>query len=63
MPNDAPDPERSGVIGFRTAMALFALLAAVSFAALKGIALAFALIVIAGLAAKAWVHHLRSRIE
>lgn len=59
---NAPHPHRS-VIGFRTAMFLFALLAAASFATLKGIALAFALIIVGALAAKAWVHHLRGRIE
>jgi high-affinity Fe2+/Pb2+ permease len=52
-----------GVIGIRTAVALYALLAAWSLATLKGIALAFALIVIVGLAIKSYVHFLRSRIE
>ena len=52
-----------GVINIGTAIGLFALLAVVSILTLKGLALAFALIVIVGLAAKAYVHFLRSRIE
>jgi hypothetical protein len=51
------------MINIGTAMGLFALLAVVSILILKGIALAFALIVIGGLAAKVYVHFLRSRIE
>lgn len=59
---NAPDQPRS-LIGFRTAMILFALLIAACFAALKGIALFLALIIVLALAVKAWVHHLRSRME
>ena len=51
------------MIGLRTAMILFAILIAASFATLHGVALAVALIIVLALAAKAWVHHLRSRIE
>ena len=54
---------QKGMINIGTAMGLFALLAVVSILILKGLALAFALIVIIGLAAKAYVHFLRSRIE
>jgi hypothetical protein len=51
------------MIGFRTAMILFGVLAAVAFTTLKGAALWFALLIVLGLAAKALVHHLRSRVE
>ena len=57
-------PEPSGsAISFRTAMILFAVLAITSVLTLKGPALALALIIVLGLAAKAYVHHLRSRLE
>jgi hypothetical protein len=52
-----------GVIGIRTAFLLYALLAAWSIITLKGIALAFALIVIVGLAIKSYLFLLRSRME
>jgi hypothetical protein len=54
---------RKGVIGIGTAFALYLVLALWSITTLKGIALAFALIVIGGLAAKTYIHFLRSRIE
>ncbi len=57
-----PQQEQKGVIGFGTALVLFALLAAWSILTLRGVALAFALIVIAGLAIKSYVHFLRRRI-
>ena len=52
-----------GVIGFRTALLLFAVLVVVAFATLKGMALALALIIVLALAVKTCVHHLRRRIE
>ena len=57
-----PQQPRS-VIGFRTAMILFAALAVFSFVTLKGVALAIALIIVFALAAKSYVHYLRGRIE
>ena len=57
-----PDEQRS-VIGIKTAVVLFALLAVFAFATLKGPALYIALLIVLGLAAKAFVHHLRGRIE
>ncbi len=51
------------MIGFRTAMILFALLVAAAIAKLKGTALAITLIIVLALAVKAYVHHVRSRIE
>ncbi len=57
-------PERQkGVIGIGTAIALYVVLAAWSLATLKGIALAFALIVVGALAIKSYLHFLRSRLE
>ncbi len=57
-------PEHSrGVIGLRTALILYGLLVLASFATLKGTALVIALIIVLGLAAKSYVHHLRGRIE
>ncbi|HEX3681585.1 MAG TPA: hypothetical protein VHU83_03510 [Bryobacteraceae bacterium] len=44
-------------------MILFALLVVFAFATLKGPALYIALLIVLALAAKAFVHHLRSRIE
>jgi hypothetical protein len=44
-------------------MILFALLAVAAWATLKGPARWIALLIVLGLAAKAIVHHLRSRIE
>lgn len=57
-----PNEPRS-VIGISTAMILFALLAVFAFTMLKGPALYIALLIVLALAAKAFVHHLRSRIE
>jgi hypothetical protein len=57
-------PEQSrGVIGLRTALILYALLVVAAFATLKGTALIIGLIIVLGLAAKSYVHHLRGRIE
>lgn len=57
-------PEQSRpMIGFRTAMILFALLIAAAFFTLKGTALLIALLIVLALAVKAYVHHLRSHIE
>lgn len=55
--------EQNSVIGIRTAMILFAVLAAAAWATLKGPALLIALLIVFALAIKAFVHHLRSRIE
>ncbi len=57
-----PDQPRS-LIGMRTAMFLFALLIAAAFVTLRGMPLAIALIIVLALAVKAYVHHLRGRIE
>jgi hypothetical protein len=57
-----PDDSR-GVIGIRTAIILFAVLAIAAWATLKGSALWIALLIVFALAIKAFVHHLRSRIE
>ena len=51
------------VIGIRTALLLYALLAGWSIATLKGVALAFALIVIVGLAIKSYLYLLRTRMD
>ena len=62
----SPEPDSKferGLIGIRTAMLLFALLAAIAFATLHGPALCIALLTVLALAVKAFVHHLRSRIE
>ena len=56
------EDEQKSVIGIKTAMILFAVLAAFAFATLKGPALVIALLVVLALAAKAFVHHLRQRI-
>lgn len=58
----APEPSDS-LIGFRTAMILYAVLVLASVLVLKGAALALALIIVLALAAKSYVHHLRSRLE
>lgn len=52
-----------GMISIGTAIVLYALLAVWSVIALKGIALAVALIVVGGLAIKSYIHFLRSRLE
>jgi hypothetical protein len=57
-----PEPSRT-VIGIRTAMLLYALLIVGAFATLKGTALYIALVIVLGIAAKTYLHHLRSRIE
>lgn len=62
----APEPqaqESRAMIGFRTAMILFALLGAAAVATLKGTALFIALLIVLALAVKAYVHHVRSHIE
>ncbi|HEY6990280.1 MAG TPA: hypothetical protein VH369_17935 [Bryobacteraceae bacterium] len=47
----------------RTALILYALLIIAAFATLKGAALAVALLIVAALAVKSYLHHLRGRIE
>lgn len=56
------EPSRS-MISLRTAMLLYALLTVVSFALLKGTALAFALIIVGALATKSILHYYRDRME
>jgi hypothetical protein len=66
MTNSEPplDPDRqSGMIGFKTAMLLFVVLAIAAVATLKGAALIFALLIVGALAVKAYTHHLRERIS
>jgi fatty acid desaturase len=55
--------EHKTVIGIKTAMLLFAGLAAFAFLTLKGPALVIALLIVFALAVKAFVHHLRRRIS
>lgn len=57
-----PQPSHS-LIGFRTAMILFAALAGFAIATLKGTALVFALLIVFALAAKSFIHRIRSRME
>ena len=57
-----PEP-RASLIGIRTAMLLYVLLVLASVATLKGAPLALALIIVLGLAAKSYIHHLRSQRE
>lgn len=61
-PESDPKSNR-GLIGIRTAMILFGVLAVLAFATLKGPALVIALLIVGALAAKAFVHHLRNRLE
>jgi hypothetical protein len=58
-----PGASSSGMIGLRTAMLLFAVLAAIAFATLKGPALYIILLILLALAVKAWVHHLRRGLD
>ena len=51
------------MIGFRPAMLLFAALAIYALVTLKGAPLFFALIVVLALAAKTYIHHVRSRLK
>jgi hypothetical protein len=51
------------MIGFRTAMLLFAVLAIYALATLKGTPLFFALLIVFALAAKAYIYHVRSRLK
>jgi hypothetical protein len=53
----------TGMIGLRTAMLLFAALAAIAFATLKGPALYIILLIVFALAVKAFVHHLRRGLD
>ncbi|MGI8959045.1 MAG: hypothetical protein ACR2IV_04630 [Bryobacteraceae bacterium] len=57
-----PEPPRT-IIGIRTAMLLYALLLVAALATLKGTALYVALVIVLGIAAKTYLHHLRDRIE
>jgi hypothetical protein len=59
---NAPEPSRT-IIGIRTAMVLYALLLVAAFATLKGTALYVALIIVLGIAAKTYLHHVRRRLE
>lgn len=58
-----PNEPSRGMIGLRTALILYSLLAVAAIATLKGTALAVALLVVLGLAAKTYVHHVRGRME
>ena len=58
----APEESRS-VISLRTAMILFATLAILCFVALKGTALLVGLLIVFALAVKAYLYHLRRRIQ
>ncbi len=62
MPDDAPQPARP-LIGARTAMVLYLLLAVFACARLKGNPLYLALIIIGGLAAKSYLHYWRERSQ
>jgi len=57
-----PEPSRS-IIGFRTAMIMYLLLVVFAVAALTGMARVIALVIVGGIAAKTYVHHLRRRME
>ena len=57
-----PEAPRS-LIGFRTALLLYAVLIAASVVMLKGTALAIALLIVGALAAKSVVHYFRSKLE
>ncbi|HZQ53997.1 MAG TPA: hypothetical protein VFB14_17475 [Bryobacteraceae bacterium] len=57
-----PDTPRSA-IGPRTAIVLYVLLTIWAFVALKGTALFIALLIVAALAVKSYVHYLRSRLH
>jgi hypothetical protein len=57
-----PEPERGG-ISIRTALILFAILAAAACFTLKGPALVIALLIVGALAAKSIVHFFRRRID
>jgi uncharacterized membrane protein YiaA len=57
-----PEPSRT-LISIRTAMVLYALLLLAAFATLKGTSLYIAVIIVLGIAAKTYLHHLRSRLE
>lgn len=59
--NDDETPR--SVIGAKTAIVLFVLLGIWAFATLKGTALIIALVIIAALAVKSYVHYLRSRLH
>jgi hypothetical protein len=59
----SPPEQSRTIIGIRTAMVLYALLLVAAFAVLKGTALYIALIIVLGIAAKTYVHHLRGRLE
>jgi hypothetical protein len=61
--SERPPEEPRTVIGLRTALILFGALAVFAIATLKGTPLWIALIIVFALAAKAYIHHLRSHIE
>lgn len=61
-PPDGLCARDTGMIGIGTAMLLFAVLAAIAFATLKGPALYIILLIVFGLATKTFIHHLRSRL-
>ena len=61
--SDQPPQEPHSVIGLRTALLLLGALTVFAFATLKGTPLWIALIIILALATKAYLHHLRSRMD
>ena len=58
-----PEGPPRTLIGVRTALALYAVLVVFAFLTLKGKALYIALLIVFGVAAKTFLHHLRRRIE
>jgi energy-converting hydrogenase Eha subunit B len=57
------DPTPRGAIGPKTAIVLYVLLTIWAVATLKGTALFIALLIVAALAVKSYVHYVRSRLH
>lgn len=60
--DNRPEPGRK-MISLRTGMIAYAVLLAISIFTLKGYALAVAVIIVLGAAAKSYLHYLRERME
>ena len=58
-----PEDPPQTLIGIRTALVLYAALVIFALVTLKGKFLYFALLIVFAVAAKTFLHHLRSRIE
>jgi hypothetical protein len=60
---ESPAEESKGLLDYRVAMGLYAVLGVLALATLKGNFLVFMLIILGGIAVKTYVHHAREKLD